>query len=82
MRIEIIIWEDIFDLGDTWTTTKKALKEAKKDGDYFLFSQVGYVLEETEHYVLLCSVFGADKAIGPATRLPKAIIKERKILQE
>jgi hypothetical protein len=76
MTIEVITWEDIFELDGPWSTVRKAKKAAKQKESY-LFKQVGFVIEETDEYILMTSCIGAGEQVGSPTRLPKAVIRER-----
>lgn len=78
----LIIWIDSTSLSNTWEDEEKALEFIE---DEFIVSQLGYILEETDKYILLCSRIGEFsqtkiKHYGDVFKIPKSCVLKIKQL--
>ena len=77
-----IIWIDSTSLSNTWEDEEKAFDFIE---DEFIVKQVGFILEETDRYILLCSRVGEFsqskiKHYGDVFKIPKAcVVKKSKV---
>ena len=77
-RLVRIGWADAIENLDGWHTKKEALNWAKNDD--WIVHQVGWILKETDDYILLSSKrnsasCGRDSTFGGLFKIPKPWIK-------
>jgi hypothetical protein len=76
-----IKWADAHEKDQAWHSLKKTLEWARTS--MWIVDQVGFVLEETDDYILFTSqIAGIDykMKIGNATKIPKGWIINRAVL--
>ena len=83
MKLEYIEWEDVLSAGSGWYSEDE-LSEWKKDcNKAFIVHQCGFVVEETDDYILLCSHYHPESKLlfaqyGHLQKIVKSLIRKRK----
>ena len=73
-------WCDATSLEQAWLTVDEAIEWA--DNEKWEVESVGWILEENNKYILLCSKVGGDGQVGQLFKIPKTWILERKRLNQ
>lgn len=74
MNIEKVVWRDAFDLNATeWGPASAILPEAVE----CLITSVGFLVMETEHFVLITHSHSPEGQTRGTFCIPKAVIQER-----
>jgi len=83
MELVYIEWADAISSGSIWITHDEL--EDWLDTSEWIIRQVGFVLKETETYILLASHFKPEdkwgvQQYGHIQKIPKTWIRKRKVL--
>jgi len=77
-KLFLVEWVDAE--GDTeWSTENKVLTWANED---CIIYEVGWIVAETDKYIILMSQISYDGDIGNRTKIPKAWVKKKKQISE
>ena len=63
-------------IGDDWESIQTVIDYAKED-ESWLVKEVGFVLEETDEYLLLASQITVGGSVGNAVKIPTTWIRKR-----
>lgn len=82
-QLEYIEWEDVVSSGADWYEKDDKEKWADDMSGTFLVQQCGFVIQETDKYILLCSHYHPDTEIVPEQwghlqKIIKSLIRKRK----
>lgn len=83
MNLEYIEWEDVTASGSQWFERAEADKWKEDANQAFVVKQVGFILSETDRYILLCSHYHPETEIVPEQyghlqKILKSLIIKRK----
>lgn len=78
MRLVRVVWRDVIEHMGVWHTEAEALEWASSDD--WIVHQVGWVLEDTDDYLLLTSKYNTasadrESSYGGLTKIPKPFIQ-------
>lgn len=77
---EYIVWEDIIEHSDTWSTAE-SIQEFLEDKADAHVEQVGFVIAENDKWLLMASSYSeADETYSNVIKIPKAVIISRQEL--
>ena len=76
-----IEWCDAASMSNEWEDVSVVLKWAEGD-DSWLVCEVGFVLKETDEYLLLCSQMNDKGNVGDVIKIPKTWVRRRVELGE
>lgn len=76
-----IEWCDATAINSDWEPVQTVIDYAKED-ESWLVREVGFVLEETDEYILLASQITAGGNVGNAVKIPTTWIRKRIELNE
>lgn len=79
-KIAIVVWEDIVATDNNWRTEDDGIHWS--DSESGLVSQVGYLLDQDDKYIVLMdSFFQEGDMIGSVTRIPLVTVKSIKLIE-
>jgi len=79
---ELIVWEDISVCPETWASGSD-IERWHDDVSDALVEQVGYVLYEDDHLMIISESFiEAMELYGTVTKIPKSVIRKRVKLKQ
>jgi hypothetical protein len=82
LKAEHIVWEDISEMTDSWAGQVDVEVWYKDQGEA-LVEQIGFVIFEDKHNVLVASSYIESMELyGGVHKIPKAVIRSRKKLSE
>lgn len=85
MELVYLKWEDVTSSGSSWYEQDEVDQWADNNVEAFIVEQVGFIIKETDRYILLCSHYHPETAIVPAQyghlqKILKSLILKRKNL--
>lgn len=84
-KLEYIEWEDVTSSGSAWYEKDEMEEWGDSANQAFVVRQVGFVLKETDRYILLCSHYHPHTEIvheqfGHLQKILKSLVIKRKKL--
>lgn len=86
MQLEYIEWEDVLSAGSDWKDQAEVDEWCKDVNEAFTVKQCGFVVHETDRYIVLCSHYHSETDIVPAQyghlqKILKSLILTRKTVK-